>query len=129
MRICNLCSSMFEFVNEEEWKAHKDTCGDVEEGQWNGYVFLNVYLKNREYGGPEEGGWFYDTGRFIKSYPIKASDDEVRAKYEAIKARLDERNKEEGNHEPGSVLCDGYLVVSREGIPGADYPRNRPHYE
>ena len=31
----------------------------------DGPFHLNEYLANRAFGGPEEGGWWYDTGRFV----------------------------------------------------------------
>ena len=36
-------------------------------------MFVNVYEVSREYGGPEEGGWWFDTGQpvaiFVVPYP------------------------------------------------------------
>ena len=31
--------------------------------------FVNAYRINRRYGGPEEGGWWYDTGQLLASIP------------------------------------------------------------
>ena len=54
--------------------------------RYNGYVFINVYRVNRDYGGPEEGGWWYDTGEFVECHPVKPED--ARAKYEEVEAAL-----------------------------------------
>lgn len=35
-------------------------------------LYLNVYAVTRHYGGPEEGGWYYNSGRPLASVPIKA---------------------------------------------------------
>ncbi len=33
-------------------------------------VYLNLYLIDQSYGGPEEGGWYYDVGTPLASVPI-----------------------------------------------------------
>lgn len=35
-------------------------------------MYLNVYAVTRHYGGPEEGGWWYNAGQPLASVPIKA---------------------------------------------------------
>lgn len=35
-------------------------------------MYLNVYAVTRHYGGPEEGGWWYNVGTPLASVPIKA---------------------------------------------------------
>lgn len=34
-------------------------------------VFVNVYLVTREFGGHEEGGWYYDHYDCVENFPIK----------------------------------------------------------
>ena len=34
------------------------------------HSFVNIYLVNRSYGGPEEGGWWYDHGWLQCSIPV-----------------------------------------------------------
>lgn len=33
-------------------------------------LYVNVYRVTRHYGGPEEGGWWYDAGEPLASVPI-----------------------------------------------------------
>lgn len=33
-------------------------------------LYVNAYLVTRQYGGPEEGGWWYDTGTPLASVPV-----------------------------------------------------------
>ena len=33
-------------------------------------VYVNAYIVTREYGGPEEGGWYYDAGYPVASVPV-----------------------------------------------------------
>lgn len=37
--------------------------------------YVNAYEETREYGGPEEGGWYYTQGRCIKSVPVFSKKD------------------------------------------------------
>ncbi len=36
------------------------------------YKYVNAYFVTRHYGGPEEGGWWYDCGEPVASLPVKA---------------------------------------------------------
>ena len=91
--------------------------------QWR---YVCAYDTNRAWGGPEEGGWWFDTGIMLASIPCE-TDEQV----EEAKARLLKRYgpEFEGNHEIGSVLCEGVLGIYVQDEPGADYPTQRPHYE
>lgn len=90
-----------------------------------GFTFVNVYEVDRAYGGPEEGGWYYDTGRLITSRQVPAESayttrDELVQKYP----------KGEGRKASWSVLyCGGDYRVYVEDHPGADFPEHTPHYE
>lgn len=35
-------------------------------------LYVNAYAVNRSYGGPEEGGWWYNSGSPLASIPVKA---------------------------------------------------------
>jgi hypothetical protein len=35
-------------------------------------LYINVYLVSQLYGGPEEGGWYYDAGEPLASVPINS---------------------------------------------------------
>src|SRR5262245_19657920 len=37
---------------------------------------INVYERDRAYGGPEEGGWWYDTGRYCPNMSVVLSGEE-----------------------------------------------------
>ena len=89
--------------------------------------YLNEYRTNRAWGGPEEGGWWYDTGEFLAtrgSYKSRAGAEQARETLESEFAR-----KQEECYPPSSVLCDGWpeLLVERE--PGQSFPTERPRYE
>lgn len=39
-------------------------------------LYVNIYDHGRAYGGPEEGGWWFDVGTPIGSIPIELTDEE-----------------------------------------------------
>lgn len=38
-------------------------------------IFVNAYEVTRHYGGPEEGGWWYNAGSPLASIPVSIPDD------------------------------------------------------
>lgn len=83
---------------------------------------VNVYEVSRNYGGPEEGGWWYDTGHCVETRRCA-----TRADAERVQAALRDEYPRTGRR--SSVLGgDDYEVVIEDG-PGRDYPEHRPHYE
>ncbi|MXX33247.1 MAG: hypothetical protein F4107_10845 [Gemmatimonadetes bacterium] len=91
--------------------------------------FVNEYETDRQYGGPEEGGWWYDTGRFVRCRGVFKDRDAAAALRDRIQTdELPKRRK--GLHSPSSMLSEGlWPVVLMEDHPGRDYPRERPRYE
>lgn len=89
--------------------------------------FVNVYLTDRAYGGPEEGGWWYNTGQVIRSkqFPNQVNAETAQA-IEQVWCDLENKLR---RSDTSSVLSEGCYVVIIEDEPGADYPVERPHYE
>lgn len=86
---------------------------------------LTVYEVDRVYGGPEEGGWWFDTGRVVhRSVLAGYSEEEALAVRDALEDRI-----EKPYPRVGSVLYRGgeyRVAVSR--TRGEDYPTLRPVY-
>jgi len=91
-----------------------------------------VYLCDRAYGGPEEGGWWYDCGvpsdehaRFTRGF--KRESDAIK-----YARKLNDTHAEKWNEDRrdiSSVLSEGQFYAEvHEGNP-APYPKIRPHYE
>ncbi len=91
-------------------------------------LYVNLYLADQAYGGPEEGGWWFDCGEPVRSFPVvtRRRADRLEAMVQRI---ADHRNKTGRRRPPSSVLCDGWYVVRTEATPAAAYPAERPHYE
>ena len=100
------------------------------EEQYNaGPWFVCLYLIDRAYGGPEEGGWYYECGQPEPTQHLRVFDtiEEARAYVMSLKPVEVEMNA--GRPDISSVLSRGcYDFRIARGWPEA-YPANRPHYE
>jgi hypothetical protein len=72
-------------------------------------TLLGVYAVTRHYGGPEEGGWWFDWMEHIESVPVKPE------KAERIYKKLSSLN-------PGNEIIN-------ERYPFEYQTKARPHYE
>lgn len=130
-----------------------DTCeatGPAEEDQ--GPFCVAIYLVDRSYGGPEEGGWWYTHGTRIDhpleginpndlltvfakdSYldTVRKSDRELAESYrDALQLQLDTYLNAHRRSDIGSVISEGrYDAEVHEGeTPPTHWPAERPHYE
>lgn len=91
------------------------------------------YLVDLAYGGPEEGGWWFEMGvpEFSAYLPLPVfyrTKREALAGRDKMQAELDaEANV--GRRPKSSVLSDGvYEAHYTEGLPKS-FPETRPHYE
>lgn len=108
---------------------------------------VNLYEVDRSYGGPEEGGWYYDTGTLVSDelFPDLASGI---ARAEEIKSELLEEDPlpykmgmgANDGLDPSGEGDDNYLIrggswgrgsylIRVERKTGKDYPEYRPHWE
>ena len=87
--------------------------------------WVNLYLTDRVYGGPEEGGWYYNAGEAVVSFECTEGDqEELLTEAHELVEWLNE-----GRPQISSVLSEGqYSALAEEG-PGVSYPEEEPHYE
>lgn len=88
-----------------------------------GVAAFTFGMADRHYGGPEEGGWWYDSFKPIRTFYVsKKRADALYLRLMAVRDKLNE-----GRREIGSILSDGVYAV----YPGVEeaYPTERPHYE
>jgi hypothetical protein len=82
-----------------------------------------VYTSDRAYGGPEEGGWWYNCGELVEHSKIKffGNHSDAYAYSQELWAWCLEENKDRG---------DVKLVVRAftEQMPDSHYPLRRPYY-
>lgn len=91
-----------------------------------------IYLIDRAYGGPEEGGWWYTYGVPDEGlvYHTKYFEDYKKAnKYSKMLYDLIVKPLNEGRHDIGSVLSEGMFdTMVLKGDP-RPFPDQIPHYE
>ena len=89
-------------------------------------LYVNCYMIDQAYGGPEEGDWWYTVGRPVESR-LAENDAEAEDILAERRAFWDGHNKD--RPEIYSVLSEGRFSVSRESHFARHFPEVRPHYE
>ena len=114
-------------MTDAEYDEHERREFEAYEADWlaqftNGF-YVNTYEIDRAYGGPEEGGWWFDTGSIVKSVRCDTQDE--------AEAMTDRRRLAHPNTgDASSVTYRGGEYRTRiEPVRGIDYPEHRPHYE
>lgn len=94
----------------------------------NSYL-VAIYLTDKAYGGPEEGGWWYECGEHIKT--VKVFPHENRAwGYAHRMQRLLDKTLNKERRPISSVLSEGwYSAEVHENHAPHHYPAITPHYE
>jgi hypothetical protein len=87
-----------------------------------GFVLVGVYHVDRCYGGPEEGGWFFDAWQHVASRLVR------KPQWPGIKDELLREYPDDGRP-LSSVLSRGVTDVVLENRVGQFETRERPHYE
>lgn len=95
-------------------------------------LYVSEYEVSRHYGGPEEGGWWYDHDEFVKCLSAHANREDAEAEATKRNERAREEAREEGRPERWSVAAgtnpDTLFYV--EDHPAEFQSRGgRPRYE
>lgn len=85
--------------------------------------WLTVYYVTRHYGGPEEGGWWYDHKKLLCSVPCTFSEWEER------EALLESWFKQFEWGSLNSMLGGVQIRIYPEYNRGESETKERPHYE
>ncbi len=91
-----------------------------------------AYEVNRCYGGPEEGGWWFDAGELIRILKVFKAEPQAIEFCRRLNFRLHSRKfgPNAGRRELSSVLSDGEVEARLfEQSAPEYYPEQRPHYE
>ena len=126
-------SSEFYPIGEKEIRT-TDENGDTVISYENVYsykvitpkVYVNTYLHDRAYGGPEEGGWYYDYWEPVSSQRF-ATEAEAKASLDSEERNVASENTERRS-DIGSVLSEGCYEVCLEAWPAEYKPKNLPRY-
>ena len=131
--LCEWCDNVIDVTDGiiEEHDVYPDAIGGwpcVGNGRQHGETtYVNEYWVNQAYGGPEEGGWWYETGKFVQCLGITKGHVAARGIRAMHEARVKAEN--EGLYPITSVLCTGVKVIYIDKNMGKDFPEYRPHYE
>ncbi len=86
---------------------------------------VGVYTQYRQYGGPEEGGWYYDAGSLTWHGRLKFFDnyDKAKAYMDKLWVLVEYVNSDYTvDEERLTVRC------TTEAMPDTHYPKTRPYY-
>lgn len=87
--------------------------------------WVNVYASTRHYGGPEEGGWWYNWDECVASVPFLAdTKEEV---IEAERYRLSQIFRGHGSIYSVASGVEYWVEVEEEGAQSET--KERPYYE
>lgn len=96
---------------------------------------VNVYERHRNHGGPEEGGWWFDSGVYQPQMSVTFDRSEyvvedVNHFALGLQERLNAEADEAGVPAVHSVTyTGGRYTVQTDDKAGADWPTEPPHYE
>lgn len=96
--------------------------------------YVHKYQISQEYGGPEEGGWYYESGVPVEGWqPIMFDkEDDAFEVCRMFNQNERERARKEEDYEFTSVLAHRsthYAYDVSELLYPEAYPKVRPHYE
>ena len=122
-----------ELTESEAQKVFGFTMNDKfqEPFQWEPFddmsypLYVNVYKIDKLYGGPEEGGWWYDAKRLLDS-EMANNNDEAKS----IVMKMWEKHKDENDERDlSSVLSKGKIEIVTEQSRGESETSGKPIYE
>jgi hypothetical protein len=93
---------------------------------------IAVYDCRMCYGGPEEGGWWYDAGTLVRIIKTIRNENRAYAFCRRLNGKLRSRviGPNVDKHDYSSVLSEGELLASIwVGEVPHSFPARRPHYE
>lgn len=105
-----------------------------EAAQTRKFYTVAIYMEDKLYGGPEEGGWYYHAGDLVMepraAALLRGFDNEEDAWDYANKLNnttMEQWN--EGRPSISSCLSEGrYVAIAEEGMPVPYFPEEIPHY-
>lgn len=105
------------------------SCGTAQGTRTPAKLFVTMYSVTRCYGGPEEGGWWYDWYEPVKDAHIELPGEASDVAIDLARGALTERYGWKNKHSRSSVLggADCTIIVEEQLHENAS--RERPHYE
>jgi hypothetical protein len=95
-------------------------------------IFVNAYSVTRHYGGPEEGGWWFNEGEPLASVPVveeSSEEDDITDRVNLEIERLERLFAPLNVGNISSVRGGVKIEVREEGHFAVAYPEGPVHYE
>lgn len=101
--------------------ANRDEHGQIINWARRTNKYMNVYITEQMYGGPEEGGWYYTVGDPLASVPVAmdATQEELDDLEKHIRRTMDLPEADERSDYQVCIELDF----------AQPFPKERPHYE
>lgn len=94
--------------------------------QWRRTAWLNLYELTQGYGGPEEGGWWFDVREPVSCVPVNSHQDAILA-LEFLNRYAEAEYSDRREYYSAAGGADGHIVFEMKR--GQAEPSERPHYE
>lgn len=123
----NIGETYFEAMSERMWGDGEyfriDEC-EVEE-----LYYVSIFLVDRAYGGPEEGGWYYETGEPIDEHrrTFETLHDANTYLHQLCETVLPDMNEDRPSISSVNSIGRYQALLSTQAP--APFPTTRPHYE
>lgn len=92
------------------------------------HVIVSEYTVDRCYGGPEEGGWWYDWSDFVRVVGVFATREDAETFQATLREAQDAEDRESGHRSRYSVIGQPDTCYFIETVPGQWQDTERPHY-
>lgn len=90
---------------------------------------LAFFELDRRYGGPEEGGWWYDTGELVRIFRVYHDEERAYARARRANDLLDRLQKRKRPVSSVTYRGGRHGVYVYENYVPKHFPSQRPHYE
>lgn len=110
---------------------HDQDCSFAEPKAKTSYI-VAVYDCAQQWGGREEGGWWYDAGSLVRVIRVFRNEERAYDYCRKLNTRLNSRafGPNQGKREYTSVISDGeFRAMVFEGTAPQGFPERRPRYE
>lgn len=99
--------------------------------RYAGRFMVAVYEMGRRYGGPEEGGWWYDSGNLFRLVSVEKNVLDAFKKVNRANHLFYLVRRKTFRTDRHSMAYQGgdYEFRVYAGVPPVHFPKVRPHYE
>jgi hypothetical protein len=91
--------------------------------------YVSEYHVSRHYGGPEEGGWWYDWDSYQRTICLASSPGDAQMIARALNEESKREKRDSGEHDRFSAIGSDDVVYFTEDTPGEYQTKEHPHYE